>query len=162
MAVTSFVYWYVRQHFSFTIVSAWISTCPSPCHNNEWHCRRWRLHQSASPGDDFFNQSFWQLVMDRDFFFFCSNHMACRILVPPPGFEALPLAVEVQNLNHWTTREVWRLIFWYSLGLVLPILARLTDIFLWLSFSSDWQSPESSQCSSCPLGGYLMRSICWR
>ena len=32
--------------------------------------------------------------------------MACGILVPQPGMEPAPPAVEVQSLNHWTTREV--------------------------------------------------------
>ena len=34
------------------------------------------------------------------------HYAACRILVPWPGIEPLPSAVEVQNLNHWTAREV--------------------------------------------------------
>ena len=33
-------------------------------------------------------------------------HTACRILVPRPGTEPVPPAVEAQSLNHWTTREV--------------------------------------------------------
>ena len=32
--------------------------------------------------------------------------VACRILVPQPGIEPRPPAVEVQGPNHWTTREV--------------------------------------------------------
>jgi len=32
--------------------------------------------------------------------------MAYGILVPLPGIEPTPLAVEVQSLNHWTGREV--------------------------------------------------------
>ena len=31
--------------------------------------------------------------------------MACGILVPRPGIEPLPPAMEAQTLNHWTTRE---------------------------------------------------------
>ena len=31
---------------------------------------------------------------------------ACRILVPWPGMESLPPAVEVGNLNYWTAREI--------------------------------------------------------
>ena len=30
----------------------------------------------------------------------------CRILVPWPGIEPVPPAVEAQSLNHWTAREV--------------------------------------------------------
>ena len=31
--------------------------------------------------------------------------MSCRILVPPPGIEPVPPAVEVLSPNHWTARE---------------------------------------------------------
>ena len=31
---------------------------------------------------------------------------ACGILVPGPGIKPAPPAVEMQSLNHWTTREV--------------------------------------------------------
>ena len=32
--------------------------------------------------------------------------VACSILVPQPGIEPVPPAVEAQSLNPWTTREV--------------------------------------------------------
>ena len=32
--------------------------------------------------------------------------MACRILVPRPGIEPVPHAVEARSPNHWTAREV--------------------------------------------------------
>ena len=32
--------------------------------------------------------------------------MECGILVPQPGIEPTPPAVEAQSLNHWTTSEV--------------------------------------------------------
>ena len=40
------------------------------------------------------------------FLFFWARHAACRILVPPPGFEPAPPAVEAQSPNHWTVRQV--------------------------------------------------------
>ena len=40
-----------------------------------------------------------------NFFFFCLCRVACGILVPQPGIEPTPHAVEVWSLNHWTTRE---------------------------------------------------------
>ena len=40
------------------------------------------------------------------FFFFWPCHTACGILVPRPGIEPVPPAVEARGLNHWTTREV--------------------------------------------------------
>ena len=39
-------------------------------------------------------------------FFFFFGYAACGILVPPPGFEPAPAALEAQHLNHWTAREV--------------------------------------------------------
>ena len=32
--------------------------------------------------------------------------MECGILVPPPGIEPMPPAVEAQSLNLWASREV--------------------------------------------------------
>ena len=46
------------------------------------------------------------------FFFFCisfyfsATPMVCGILVPQPGIEPAPLAMEAPSLNHWATREV--------------------------------------------------------
>ena len=37
--------------------------------------------------------------------FFWPCHAACGILVPQPGVELVPPAVEVQSINHWTARE---------------------------------------------------------
>ena len=39
-------------------------------------------------------------------FFFWPCHRACGILVPSPGIEPMPLAIEAQKLNHWTAREL--------------------------------------------------------
>ena len=38
------------------------------------------------------------------FYFFC--FLVCGILVPQPGIQSMSPVVEVQRLNHWTTREV--------------------------------------------------------
>ena len=46
------------------------------------------------------------------FFFFWSYHVACKILVPWPGIEPMPPALEAQSLNHWTAREVLPFFFW--------------------------------------------------
>ena len=40
------------------------------------------------------------------FFFFWPYHTAGGILVPQPGIQTAPPALEVQSLNPWTTREV--------------------------------------------------------
>ena len=39
-------------------------------------------------------------------FLFWPYHTACGILVPQPGIEPAPPAVEAQSPNHWTAREV--------------------------------------------------------
>ena len=39
-------------------------------------------------------------------FVFWSCRAACGILVPRPGIEPAPPALEAQSLNHWTTKEV--------------------------------------------------------
>ena len=40
------------------------------------------------------------------FFFFQLCRAACAILVPRPGIEPAPPALEAHSLNHWTAREV--------------------------------------------------------
>ena len=40
------------------------------------------------------------------FFFFRLCYAARGILIPPPGIELRPPALEAQSLNHWTTRKV--------------------------------------------------------
>ena len=47
-----------------------------------------------------------KLILQSVYFIFLLHHKACRILVPQPGMERAPPAVEVWNLNHWTAREV--------------------------------------------------------
>jgi len=42
------------------------------------------------------------------FFLFWPHHAACGILVPQPGVEPAPPALEVQSLNYWIAREVRR------------------------------------------------------
>ena len=41
------------------------------------------------------------------------GRVARGILVPQPGIEPVPPAVEVQSLNHWTTREVPHYCFFF-------------------------------------------------
>ena len=48
-------------------------------------------------------------------FFWPCHDEACGILVPQPGIQPMPPALEVQCLNHWTTREVpdWFFFFFF-------------------------------------------------
>ena len=44
--------------------------------------------------------------------FFCwPCHMACEMLVHPPGIKPRPTAVKAPSFNHWTTREFPKYIF---------------------------------------------------
>ena len=43
-------------------------------------------------------------------FFLWPCHAACGTLVPWPGIEPTPPVVKVQNLNHWTFRQVPKLV----------------------------------------------------
>ena len=57
-------------------------------------CVRWEVTRKSLPFTFIF------------FFFFWPHDREYRILVPWPGIEPVPSAVEAWNLNHWTTREV--------------------------------------------------------
>ena len=46
-----------------------------------------------------------QLTMGtNDFFLFLFLAVSCDILIPQPGIEPVPPALEIWILNHWTTR----------------------------------------------------------
>ena len=57
-----------------------------------YHCQEWGVTSCSLTG--FFKTFFW------------SCPTAYRMLVPQPGIELVSLALEVQSLDHWTTREV--------------------------------------------------------
>ena len=40
------------------------------------------------------------------FLFYYFGVTACRILVPQPRLEPMPLAMKAQSLNHWTARQI--------------------------------------------------------
>ena len=40
------------------------------------------------------------------FIYLWLHYVACRMLVPQPGIEPVPPALEVQSSNHWITRGV--------------------------------------------------------
>ena len=54
------------------------------------------------------------------FFFFWLYCTACGILVPRPGMEPVPPAVEARSPNHWTAREFPLLAFNLPLRSLLP------------------------------------------
>ena len=84
---------------------------------------------------------FWEVI-----FFFCSllffwpHRVACGILVPLPGIEPTPPAVEAWSLNHWTAREVLGGSFLVA-GLCMHIRygANVSDVFPVLThFANIW------------------------
>ena len=46
--------------------------------------------------------NFSTIIFASTFFFFWPCHAACGILVPQPGIEPTPPALEAQSLNNWT------------------------------------------------------------
>lgn len=57
-------------------------------------------HACSQMGPKYF--FFFQVVLTFFFFWLCSM----QDLSSQPGIESRPPALEVQNLNHWTAREV--------------------------------------------------------
>ena len=53
-----------------------------------------------------------RLMIHLFIYLFIGNLAACGILVPQPGIEPRSLVVKAQNLNHWTSREFPRFIFY--------------------------------------------------
>ena len=60
--------------------------------------------------------------------FFLGGQKACGILVPRPGIEPSPLAVEAHILNHWTAREIPQRAFYFYCS---PWLFNFTVTELW-------------------------------
>ena len=55
--------------------------------------------------------------------------MAYEILVPQPGMEPVPPAVEARSLNHWTARDVlWHPFFFFFYSYFIYLLI----IYFWL------------------------------
>ena len=81
-------------------------------------------------------------------------HMACGIFVPWPGIKTSPPALEVQNFNHWTTREVPRL---PNLFTFCPICYIIFSLFFSLSRQIAF-FPESlkTKLTSCLFYNYFI------
>ena len=56
-----------------------------------------------------------KICMEGTYFLFFMD-MLCSMgaLLPQPGIRSVPTAVEAWNLNHWTAKEVPRLLFLIS------------------------------------------------
>ena len=74
------------------------------------------------------------------FFFFWPHHTACGILIPRPGIDPTPPAVEAPSLNHWTTRDVPKLLVCgnFSIRWSLNIYRINETAWLAIFFCSYW------------------------
>ena len=103
--------------------------------------------------------------------FFWQRHMACRILVPPPGFKSVFPALEAWSLSHWTARKsllflfsniIFKFFIYFWPRWVFVALPRLSvaavsrdcSSSLCVGFSSQWLLLWSTGCrhvgfSSC-------------
>ena len=100
------------------------NVCHECRHKNPYYQTELKLNRTL--GDFWAPKPFLCLL-----FSFWTCHKACRILVHGPGIKPMPLAVEVQNLNHWTTREVHP-----------PTISSLEKIGF---IQPPWPSPSSSK-----------------
>ena len=72
-----------------------------------------------------------EILFDLAFFWPC--HEACKILVPQPGIELVPLALEAQSLNHWTA-EKSKILCEHGFLLIVHLINISLKEFLSLSF----------------------------
>ena len=95
-------------------------------------------------------------------FFLVALLLACRILVPWPGIEPMPLVMDVWGLNHWITRKsylsIWPLFqvrfIWYEY--CDPHFLVISSCMKYL-----FQSPHfQSVCVLCPKMGLFGAAYC--
>ena len=80
-------------------------------------------------------------------YFYWPCRTACGILVPRPGIEPVPPAVETQSLNHWTTREVPR---WYTFFFLAALGLRCCmQAFSLVAVSGGYSSLRCAGFSCC-------------
>ena len=99
------------------------------------------------------------------FFFLIFGYMVCGILVPWPGIESMPHAVQVQSFNCWTTRKVpWCSsnsggVTWTSTpGDPSPWQSYLYLFILIIGHHGSTRSyPQASPGSSSPLSSLIMQ-----
>ena len=86
--------------------------------------------------------------------------MACGILVPRPGIEPVPPAVEAQSLNHWTTREILKIYIYFFVPFAIflyqiyqppsPHLGSLHFLFLNLDYAEPNISTSETLLKASP------------
>ena len=80
------------------------------------------------------------------FFFFWLHFKACSTLVPTSGIKPVLLAVEAQSLNHWTTREVPKVLIFRILSTSLVAVDKIRNLSAAASPYSFHQWPLSHLC----------------
>ena len=90
------------------------------------------------------------LSIPLSFFFFGQASMVCEILVPCPGIEPGPPAVEAWSLNHWTARKVWAFLSKNLFDCTIIFLALLSSVqslsCVWL-FVTPWTAAHQASLS---------------
>ena len=83
------------------------------------------------------------------------THFSCRILIPFPGTEPVPLAVKALSPSHWTTRE-FPTLYWSTLGLASNHRCVLSHS--WTN-NSDLNKIDVISLSCRSLGGALLHKV---
>ena len=84
-------------------------------------------------------------------FFFLWPHCAtCGILVPRPGIEPAPPAVEAHSLNHWTAREVPGVLFYKRIFIHFQCSQRSQIPCGWVSPAIYRQDHSNREEGFCP------------
>ena len=86
------------------VMGKWTEGCMGWSLNTRYHLQAaWAPWEGCCSGPVLLNLIFLFLFIYLYIYWLC--HTSCRILVPRPGIEPAPPAVEAWSLNHWTARE---------------------------------------------------------
>ena len=94
-------------------------------------------------------------------FIFCFCYSACRILVPLPGIKPASPALEVQSLNHWTTREIPDLHSFLDPSAMLYVGDCFYFYGIRLLLSRTPPSPEFPPSSQVTSFQFIFLNVCW-
>ena len=95
------------------------------------------------------------------FFFFFFSHKAYGILVPRPGTEVVPPALEAQSLNHWTTGEVPCGQFLFVFIAALPTSFTRGVALSGVPSGAGWLHSATKEFPDCLPAFFLFLGICF-
>ena len=95
------------------------------------------------------------------YFIFWLCYSACGILVSLPGIKPASLALEVQSLNHWTTREIPNLHSFLDPSAILYVGDTFCFYGIRLLLSRTPPSPEFLPSSQVTSSQYVFLNVCW-